>query len=72
MSRKEDRIVSIEVILPRRDGERDSIIVVSWSDDTKSLWFANKAPKYVREIIDFCKGKGAYSTREVVSVKTTY
>lgn len=72
MRRNEDSIISVEVIRPRREGERDDVIVVTWSDDTKSLWFANKTPKYVREILQYCEWKGAVNAREVLSLKTTY
>ena len=72
MSRKEDNIVSVEVIQPRFEGDRDVIVVVKWSDNTKSLWFASKTPQYVKEIVHYCEWKGACKAREVLSLKTTY
>lgn len=72
MPRKEDSIVSFEVIQPNHLRERDTIIVVTWSDNTKSLWFASKAPKYVRELVQYCEWKGAFTAREILSLKSKY
>lgn len=72
MSRGEDNIVSVEVIQSRYEGDRDAIIVVTWGDNTKSLWFASKAPKYVQEIVEYCEWKGAFTAREIMSLKSKY
>ena len=72
MTRKEDRIVLIEVIQPDYLSERDAIIVVTWSDRTKSLWFASKAPKYIKQIVEYCEWKGAFTAREILSLKSKF
>lgn len=71
MSRK-DIIISIEVIQPDHLSVREAIIVVTWSDNTKSLWFASKAPKYVKEIVEYCEWKGAFTATEILSLKSKY
>ena len=70
MSRKEDSIIRIEVIIAdNRLKDRDDIIVVTWSDGTRSLWFYNKAPKYIRELIHYYQWKGEIRGHEILTLK---
>lgn len=72
MTRKEDSIVAFEVIQPDHLSVRDAIIVVTWSDNTKSLWFASKAPKYVRKLVQYYVWKGEFAAREILSLKSNF
>lgn len=72
MTRTEDKIVAIEVIMPPLATRgRDKIIVVTWSDLTRSLYFANKAPKYIKELVNYYKWKGSFKTHEIITAKVT-
>lgn len=72
MSRKDDQIVHIEVIMsPVSVYERDKIIVVTWSDGTRSLWFLSKAPKYIKELVQYYKWNGSFRAQEIVSANVT-
>lgn len=73
MSRKEDQILQIEVIMTSMSVcDRDKIIVVvTWSDGTRSLWFFNKAPKYIKELVQYYKWNGSFKAQEIITVKVT-
>lgn len=67
MPRKVDSIVSIEVIQPDLISAREFIIVVTWGDNTKSLWFESKTPKYVLEMMHECNAKVLFKKRTLAS-----
>ena len=72
MPRKDDQIVSLEVIMsPLTVCDRDKIIVVTWSDSTRSLWFFNKAPKYIKELVQYYKWNGSFKAHEIMTAKVT-
>lgn len=72
MTRRDDQILQIEVIMtPISVCDRDKIIVVTWSDGTKSLWFFNKAPKYIKELVQYYKWNGSFKVQEIISAKVT-
>lgn len=67
MTRKADSIISIEVIQPDLISAREFIIIVTWGDSTKSLWFESKTPTYVLEMMHECNANCLFKSRKLAS-----